>query len=114
MVRTLPTQRAAWSLALLLPLVIASSHLLAQSQSAAPFAAQSPTESQPAAQPPMRFEVVSIRPHQFTGDEPSNRQVLPGGRFVATATTVRTLIRIAFGTDDNRISGAPRWIDNET
>lgn len=40
--------------------------------------------------------------------------MLPGGHFVATATTVRTLIRIAFGTDDNRISGAPGWIDNET
>lgn len=33
---------------------------------------------------------------------------------MATATSVRTLIRIAFGTDDNLISGAPRWIDNET
>lgn len=106
--------RAACSSALLLPLVIGSPHLSAQSQSAAPLATQSPTSSQPAAQPPRRFEVVSIRPHQFAGDEPSNRRILPGGRFVATATTVRTLIRIAFGTDDNRISGAPGWIDNET
>jgi uncharacterized protein (TIGR03435 family) len=40
--------------------------------------------------------------------------MLPGGRFVATATTVRTLIRVAFGTDDNRISGSPGWIDSET
>jgi uncharacterized protein (TIGR03435 family) len=39
--------------------------------------------------------------------------MLPGGRFVATGTTARTLIRIAFGTDDNRISGAPNWIDNQ-
>ncbi len=62
----------------------------------------------------MRFEVVSIRLHAFVGDEPSNRQILPGGRFVATATSVRTLIRIAFGTDDNRIASAPNWIDNET
>jgi uncharacterized protein (TIGR03435 family) len=62
----------------------------------------------------LRFEVASIRPHQSAGDEPSNRQILPGGRFVATATTARTLIRIAFGTDDNRMSGAPGWIDNET
>lgn len=38
--------------------------------------------------------------------------MLPGGRFVATATPVRTLLRIAFGTDS--ISGAPNWIDNET
>ena len=39
--------------------------------------------------------------------------MLPGGRFVATATTARTLIRIAFGAEDNHISGAPKWIDNE-
>jgi uncharacterized protein (TIGR03435 family) len=38
--------------------------------------------------------------------------MLPGGRFVATATPVRTLLRIAFGTDS--ISGAPNWVDNET
>jgi uncharacterized protein (TIGR03435 family) len=99
--------RVARFLALLLPLVIASPNLSAQSQSAAE------TQSS-AAQPPLRFEVVSIRPHQSAGDEPSNRRVLPGGRFIATATTVRTLIRIAFGTDDNRMSGAPGWIDNET
>ncbi len=99
-------------LLLLLPLVIASSSLTAQSQSAAPI--QSSTVLPPAEQLLLRFEVASIRPHQSAGDEPSNRRVLPGGRFVATATTVRTLIRIAFGIDDNRMSGTPGWIDNET
>ena len=39
--------------------------------------------------------------------------MLPGGRFVATGTSVRTLIRIAFLTDDNRIVGAPSWIGDE-
>jgi uncharacterized protein (TIGR03435 family) len=72
------------------------------------------TTLSPAAQSPLRFEVASIRSHPFAGDEPSDRRVLPGGRFVATATTVRTLLRIAFGADDNRISGAPSWIDKET
>jgi uncharacterized protein (TIGR03435 family) len=62
----------------------------------------------------LRFEVASIHPHRFAGDEPSDRRVFPGGRFVATATTARTLLRIAFGTDDNRMSGVPSWIDNET
>ena len=65
----------------------------------------------PTAQPPIRVEVASIRPHSSTGDEPSDRRVLPGGRFVATATTVRTLIRVAFMTDDSLISGAPGWVD---
>ncbi len=40
--------------------------------------------------------------------------MLPGGRVVATATSVRTLIRTAFGTDDNRISSGQSWIDSET
>jgi uncharacterized protein (TIGR03435 family) len=65
-------------------------------------------------QPPLRFEVASIRPQQSRRRRTLQPPVLPGGRFVATATTVRTLIRIAFGTDDNRISGAPSWTDNET
>lgn len=86
-------------------------HLSAQSESRSQ--TQSTTVSTPATQQPLRFEVVSIRPHRFAGDEPSNRRILPGGRFVATATTVRTLIRIASGLDDNRISGAPGWIDSE-
>ncbi len=71
---------------------------------------------QPQSAPPplLRIEVASIHPHPFAGNEPSDRKILPGGRFVATATTVRTLLRVAFGTDDNRMSGAPGWIDNET
>jgi uncharacterized protein (TIGR03435 family) len=108
----------ARSVVLLIPLVV-SLPLSAQSQAAAPASAasvpsQPAVESEPAAQPPLRFEVASIRPHPSGGNDPSNRQILPGGRFVATATSVRTLIRIAFGTDDNRISGAPGWIDSET
>lgn len=59
----------------------------------------------------LQFEVISIRPHPYNGDEPSNRKFLPGGRFVATATTVRTLIRIALMSDDDRTLGAPSWID---
>jgi uncharacterized protein (TIGR03435 family) len=99
---TLPTRSFRRSLALLLPLTIASLHPSAQ------------TQSPPAAQSPLRFEVASIHSHSFAGDEPSDRRVLPGGRFVASATTVRALIRIAIGIDKNRMSGAPDWIDNET
>ncbi|MDW5267738.1 MULTISPECIES: TIGR03435 family protein [Acidobacteriaceae] len=104
MMTTLQTKsfRIGHFLAMLLLLAAAPLHLSAQSPSS------------PAAPLPLRFEVASIRPHPFTGDEPSNRRILPGGRFVATATTVRTLIRIASGLDDNRMSGAPGWINNET
>jgi uncharacterized protein (TIGR03435 family) len=110
---TLPSTRSfltGRSLALLLPVAIALLHLSALSQSQT----QSVTGSPPAAQPRIRLEVASIRPHRSTGDDPSDRRILPGGRFVATATTVRTLIRVALGTDDSRISGAPGWIDNDT
>jgi uncharacterized protein (TIGR03435 family) len=106
--------RTGRSFALLLALAIASLHVSAQSQSVARPETQSSTVLRPDVQPPLRFEVASIRPHRSAGDEPSNRRVLPGGRFVATATTVRTLIRVAFGTDDDRISGVPGWIDNDT
>jgi uncharacterized protein (TIGR03435 family) len=102
------------SLAFVLALVVASSPLSARAQSAGPAGAEAPAVSQPGVQPALRFEVASIRPRESASDEPSNRQILPGGRFIATATTVRTLIRIAFGIDDNRISGAPGWIDGET
>src|SRR5579862_309097 len=111
--------RTALPLGLLLPFTIASLPLLAQSATSSPKQApakapsqaptqapkQAPGESQPGAEPPIQFEVASVRPHQSTGDEPSDRKMLPGGRFVATATPVRTLLRIAFGTDS--ISGAP-------
>jgi uncharacterized protein (TIGR03435 family) len=99
--------RTAHSL-VLLALVFASLPLSAQSPSAS-----QPPSANPTTQPPLRFEVASIRPHPFAGDEPSNRRILPGGRFVATATTARTLLRIAFGTDDNRMSGAPKWVDDQ-
>jgi uncharacterized protein (TIGR03435 family) len=68
-----------------------------------------------ATQDTMQFETVSIRPHKSSGtDEPSNRQMLPGGRFMATNTPVRTLIRVAFMTDDNLVTGGPDWIVDET
>lgn len=98
--------RIGRSITLLLPLAMAPLGLSAQAQPATP-------SSTAVTQPPPRFEVVSIHPRKFAGDEPSDRRVLPGGHFVATATNVRTLIRIAFGIDSNRMSGAPGWIDSE-
>jgi uncharacterized protein (TIGR03435 family) len=99
------------SRAILLLIVILLSTFAASAQSTTPAPNQSPTVAQPGVPPPLQFEVASIRPHRSANDESSNRKMLPGGRFIATATSVRTLIRIAFGSD--RISGAPSWIDNE-
>jgi uncharacterized protein (TIGR03435 family) len=61
----------------------------------------------------IQIEVASVRPHKATGDDPSNRNVLPGGRFVATATSVQTLIRSAFGMDYRAILRAPAWTESE-
>lgn len=66
-----------------------------------------------AAHSPLKVEVATVRPHPANGSDASDRRVLPGGRFVATGTSARALIRIAFGADDNRITGLPGWVDNE-
>jgi uncharacterized protein (TIGR03435 family) len=109
-----PTKLFGSVLIVLCPLIVAIWPLLGQSQSAVPSPIQPPTASEQDNPVALRFEVTSIRPQKSGDDQPSNRQMLPGGRFVATATSARTLIRIAFGTDDNSISGTPKWIDNET
>jgi uncharacterized protein (TIGR03435 family) len=88
----------------LVPLVV-SLYLSAQAQTP-PASATQPTTA-------MRFEVASIRPHASMGDEPSDRRMLPGGHFTATATTVRTFLRIAFGTDDIRLPGSSGWLDKD-
>lgn len=100
------------SLALMSAQLDAPSALTAQTQTAPPSPNQLPAASR-SVEKPLRFEVASIRPHSSSGDESSDRQMLPGGRFVATATTVRTLIRIALGTEDSRIFGAPSWTGSE-
>lgn len=61
---------------------------------------------------PIHVEVAAVHPHKPTGDDPSNRQII-GGRFVATATSVQTLIRSAFGIDPNAIVNAPAWTESE-
>jgi uncharacterized protein (TIGR03435 family) len=64
-------------------------------------------------QSPQGFEVASIKSHG-TGGDSSDRKLLPGGRFVGNNVSVRTMIRIAFGVEDDLIVGAPRWIDSES
>ena len=66
-----------------------------------------------AQQAPVHIEVASIHAHKPNGDDPSNRSAI-GGRFVATATTVQTLIRSAFGINPDSILNAPGWTETET
>jgi uncharacterized protein (TIGR03435 family) len=65
------------------------------------------------AQSPQGFEVASIKPHRAGGDS-SDRKLLPGGRFIGNNVSIRTIIRIALGVEDNLIVGAPSWTDSET
>jgi uncharacterized protein (TIGR03435 family) len=66
-----------------------------------------------AAQASIKLDVIAIHPHKSTGDDPSNRQMLPGGRLAISATSVHTLIRIAFGLEDNTILNEPDWARTE-
>lgn len=58
------------------------------------------------------FEVASVRPHAGEDDH-QETNLLPGGRYVGTNATVRKLIRLAFGVEDEQIVGAPGWIDKD-
>ena len=58
------------------------------------------------------FEVASVRPH-VGEDDHQETNLLPGGRYVGTNATVRKLIRLAFGVEDEQIVGAPGWIDKD-
>jgi uncharacterized protein (TIGR03435 family) len=57
----------------------------------------------------LSFEVAAIRrsTSESTGGSIGTR---PGGRFVATNSTTRTLVAVAWGLPSNRVIGGPSWI----
>ena len=65
-----------------------------------------------AQQPPApAFEVTSVKPNR-TGDRSSRFQLLPGGRFVATNTTVLALLQSAYQFEymPFQVTGGPPWL----
>lgn len=62
------------------------------------------------AQTPTRFEVATIRLHQNTGD-PSQNDLLPGGRFTASNIPLKKLLRIALDVEDDQLTNLPGWAD---
>lgn len=67
------------------------------------------------------FEVASIRrsppgprPPGPMGVPQGQAAVRPGGRFLAPANTVRSLVRIAYGVQDVQITGGPSWAASDT
>jgi uncharacterized protein (TIGR03435 family) len=61
---------------------------------------------------PSAFEVASVKPNK-SGDQHITVHVQPGGRFTATNTTLRLLIRNAYRVQDFQISGGPNWVNSE-
>ena len=64
-----------------------------------------------AAQSPPVSYVASIKPNN-SPDSRAFSEFSPGGRFTATAITVRTLIRNAYRIQDGQIAGAPSWFSD--
>lgn len=58
------------------------------------------------------FEVASVKPN-VTGDRRVSITTQPGGRFVATGVSLKTLIGFAYGVRDFQILGGPDWLDDD-
>ena len=57
------------------------------------------------------FEVVSIKPNK--SDKNTVTLLFRPDGFSATGITLQTLIREAYGVQDNQISGAPDWVNTQ-
>lgn len=91
----------------LLPAVTLAAACSVQSQSTAP---------QPASTLPFSYEVVSIRPHQTSGDGGLGVwwRTTPDG-FATRGDTVDSFVLKAYGlTMSSQISGLPKWCESET
>jgi uncharacterized protein (TIGR03435 family) len=58
------------------------------------------------------FAVASIKPNR-SPDAHGYMGPGYGGRFTAVNTTMRALIRVAYGLQDFQIAGAPNWVDSD-
>ena len=78
--------------------------------SALAVAAQAPTPT-PSDDSP-QFEVASIKPNK-SGTNFIRMSVPPSGGFNATNTTVRELVRSAYGVQDYQVVGLPSWASTD-
>jgi hypothetical protein len=60
----------------------------------------------------LKFEVASVKPN-VTGDHRVAILTQPGGRFVATGVSLKTLIGFAYSVRDFQILGGPVWLDDD-
>jgi uncharacterized protein (TIGR03435 family) len=61
--------------------------------------------------PRLAFEVASVKPSG--PNDPLSYRLQPGGRYIAGAQTLKTLLANAYGIPPYRISGVPGWGDSE-
>ena len=58
------------------------------------------------------FAVTSVNPNK-TGNDKQSSILFPPNGFTATNVTLQVLIRAAYGVENDRVSGAPSWLDSE-
>jgi bla regulator protein blaR1 len=66
--------------------------------------------------PPI-YETVLIKPISIRRSESANliaKMGFTGDKFKATNVSLQSLIKTAYGVEDNQISGAPKWFNSET
>jgi len=59
----------------------------------------------------LKFEVASVKANK-SGADRSPFGVMPGGRFIATNTSLRALILYAYDVTPNLLEGGPGWLDS--
>jgi uncharacterized protein (TIGR03435 family) len=59
----------------------------------------------------LAFEVADLKPSDPASPEHQKGRMLPGGRIEAPSVTLKSLIALAYGVEENRISGGPKWAD---
>jgi len=58
------------------------------------------------------FEVADLKPSDPASPEHQKGRMLPGGRIEAPSVTLKSLIALAYGVEEDRISGGPKWADS--
>jgi uncharacterized protein (TIGR03435 family) len=58
------------------------------------------------------FEVADIRPANPANVQPGKPRLLPGGRAELPGMTVKLLVFLAYGVQENAIVGVPKWAEN--
>jgi uncharacterized protein (TIGR03435 family) len=61
-------------------------------------------------QPPLQFEVASIKPNR-SGDVRTSATPYPEGRLTVENNSLKQLVRWAFGVKDFQLAGGPSWFD---